>query len=100
MQAMVTQALAANRFFTMAAMPRMMRPILFSRCLAGMGYGPHIDNALMGEAPQTRIDLAFTLFLSDPESYERSEEHTSELKSLMSNSYAVFCLQKKKQTKK
>src|SRR3546814_13099695 len=73
MQAMVTQALAANRFFTMAAMPRMMRPILFSRCLAGMGYGPHIDNALMGEAPQTRIDLAFTLFLSDPERYEGGE---------------------------
>src|SRR3546814_2101316 len=28
----------------------------------------------------------------------RSEEHTSELQSLMRNSYAVFCLQKKKQT--
>src|SRR3546814_7510150 len=27
---------------------------------------------------------------------ERSEEHTSELQSLMSNSYAVFCLTKKK----
>src|SRR3546814_5214588 len=26
---------------------------------------------------------------------DRSEEHTSELKSLMSNSYAVFCLKKK-----
>src|SRR3546814_2834148 len=30
---------------------------------------------------------------------ERSEEHTSELQSLMRNSYAVFCLKKKK-TKK
>src|SRR3546814_4863026 len=28
----------------------------------------------------------------------RSEEHTSELQSLMRNSYAVFCLQKKKHT--
>src|SRR3546814_10389271 len=28
----------------------------------------------------------------------RSEEHTSELQSLMSNSYAVFCLKKKKKT--
>src|SRR3546814_5736789 len=27
----------------------------------------------------------------------RSEEHTSELQSLMSNSYAVFCLKKKKE---
>src|SRR3546814_4032961 len=29
----------------------------------------------------------------------RSEEHTSELQSLMRNSYAVFCLTKKKTTK-
>src|SRR3546814_2836005 len=31
---------------------------------------------------------------------ERSEEHTSELQSLMRISYAVFCLKKKKQTDK
>src|SRR3546814_2869974 len=30
----------------------------------------------------------------------RSEEHTSELQSLMRNSYAVFCLKKKKETNK
>jgi PKHD-type hydroxylase len=54
----------------MAAMPKMMRPILFSRYTAGMGYGWHVDNALMGETPQTRIDLAFTLFLTEPETYE------------------------------
>src|SRR3546814_7845949 len=39
--------------------------------------------------------------LSEPESawgdYLRSEEHTSELQSLMRISYAVFCLKKKKQ---
>src|SRR3546814_8659860 len=29
---------------------------------------------------------------------QRSEEHTSELQSLMRNSYAVFCLKKKKNT--
>src|SRR3546814_10002578 len=32
-------------------------------------------------------------------SKERSEEHTSELQSLMRNSYAVFCLKKTKMTK-
>src|SRR3546814_3938726 len=31
---------------------------------------------------------------------ERSEEHTSELQSLMRISYAVFCLKKKKSTNK
>src|SRR3546814_2168703 len=33
----------------------------------------------------------------DPQGAERSEEHTSELQSLMRISYAVFCLKKKKQ---
>src|SRR3546814_9147947 len=32
-------------------------------------------------------------------SHQRSEEHTSELQSLMRNSYAVFCLKKKKENK-
>src|SRR3546814_2284218 len=32
-----------------------------------------------------------------PEACSRSEEHTSELQSLMCISYAVFCLKKKKQ---
>src|SRR3546814_8496600 len=34
------------------------------------------------------------------EALKRSEEHTSELQSLMRISYAVFCLKQKRQTKK
>src|SRR3546814_5717153 len=34
-----------------------------------------------------------------PELRQRSEEHTSELQSLMRSSYAVFCLKKKKEIK-
>src|SRR3546814_5741609 len=34
--------------------------------------------------------------LQGPNDSVRSEEHTSELQSLMRNSYAVFCLKKKK----
>src|SRR3546814_2214020 len=34
----------------------------------------------------------------DPRRFRRSEEHTSELQSLMRISYAVFCLKKKKTT--
>src|SRR3546814_9909100 len=37
-------------------------------------------------------------FFTMSKSYNRSEEHTSELQSLMRNSYAVFCLKKKKYT--
>src|SRR3546814_3610994 len=36
---------------------------------------------------------------TSPLAAERSEEHTSELQSLMRISYAVFCLKKKKHTK-
>src|SRR3546814_6676917 len=36
--------------------------------------------------------------LADDRSTQRSEEHTSELQSLMRISYAVFCLKKKNQT--
>src|SRR3546814_4373419 len=50
--------------------------------------------------------LAIALFSNSKEgahcplktSYKRSEEHTSELQSLMRNSYAVFCLNKNKST--
>src|SRR3546814_8013731 len=35
-------------------------------------------------------------YQSEPRVQWRSEEHTSELQSLMSNSYAVFCLKKQK----
>src|SRR3546814_7174378 len=37
-------------------------------------------------------------YASSPNWAVRSEEHTSELQSLMSISYAVFCLKKKKNT--
>src|SRR3546814_8625788 len=43
--------------------------------------------------------IGFPLAIADDERRPRSEEHTSELQSLMRISYAVFCL-KKKTTKK
>src|SRR3546814_3382504 len=42
---------------------------------------------------------SFRLSSSEPSASVRSEEHTSELQSLMRISYAVFCLKKKKTTK-
>src|SRR3546814_5324947 len=40
--------------------------------------------------------LAFTTVVDVGEMHDRSEEHTSELQSLMRISYAVFCLKKKR----
>src|SRR3546814_5307533 len=53
---------------------------------------------MMPRACSALADLAMTKAVSALKS--RSEEHTSELQSLMRISYAVFCLKKKKSTKK
>src|SRR3546814_2023534 len=49
-------------------------------------------------SPSNRRSLHFLLLIPKIEEseYHRSEEHTSELQSLMRISYAVFCLNKKK----
>src|SRR3546814_8591650 len=52
---------------------------------------PHFLDAI-GRLPSGRIDSGLARDLR-----ERSEEHTSELQSLMRISYAVFCLKKKTQ---
>src|SRR3546814_2288491 len=48
-------------------------------------------------APGIVADTWYSSALADAISGTRSEEHTSELQSLMRISYAVFCLKKKKQ---
>src|SRR3546814_9183930 len=56
--------------------------------------------SLMTLRPIARLRLSFTATVASTirtgESWSRSEEHTSELQSLMRISYAVFCLKKKK----
>src|SRR3546814_6338554 len=46
------------------------------------------------------VNFIFERDLDDSLIVNRSEEHTSELQSLMRISYAVFCLKKKKKTHK
>src|SRR3546814_6930144 len=53
------------------------------------GYDLLDDQGITTSEFKQRIDYQRAL--------ERSEEHTSELQSLMRTSYAVFCLKKKKQ---
>src|SRR3546814_7796529 len=90
--------------------------------LAGGLYGVTLGGAFFGESMFTRrtnaskvamawlvarlrvggfklLDTQFlTPHLASMGTIERSEEHTSELQSLMRISYAVFCLKKKKIT--
>src|SRR3546814_9900647 len=66
---------------------------------AGAEEGIEHDRARLGRGEQDAIEQRLG-FLGGMRLHavhlHRSEEHTSELQSLMRNSYAVFCLKKKK----
>src|SRR3546814_5313756 len=50
------------------------------------------------DTPDNVIEAVKVAMAASRTKYTRSEEHTSELQSLMRISYAGFCLKKKKQT--
>ncbi len=66
----VETAIRGNDLFALAARPRALTPLLFSRYGPGQTYGAHVDNPLMDGL---RTDVSFTLFLSDPEAYAGGE---------------------------
>src|SRR3546814_7073753 len=68
-----------------------------SRLLHGLGGGA-AHRAALGRARAGRADGGPRAGRAGAAHAARSEEHTSELQSLMRISYAVFCLKKQKQT--
>src|SRR3546814_4817231 len=60
--------------------------------LLGSCHGQQDEGQRPGEQPQQRLSPPGPIPKAIP---PRSEEHTSELQSLMRTSYAVFCLKKK-----
>ena len=66
----VLEALRRHPLFEIAARPKRISRLMFSRYEPGMTYGAHTDDALMGGDDPLRTDLAFTLFLSDQASYD------------------------------
>ncbi len=68
--ATVQEKLLNNPVFVSAARPKEFVKVLVSRYTPGMAYGSHVDDALMGGK---RTDLSFTLFLSEPDSYDGGE---------------------------
>jgi PKHD-type hydroxylase len=67
---LVSERILANDLFCMAARPKALTPILFSRYEPGMAYGSHVDDALM---QGLRTDISFTLFLDEPDMYDGGE---------------------------
>src|SRR3546814_1139677 len=83
--------------------PRGNRELLFDEIDAGdhLGDGmfdlePRVHfKKIEGAAAIDELDRARAAIVARPGDARRSEEHTSELQSLMRISYAVFCLKKK-----
>ena len=72
----LVSVLLANPAFVSAAIPLRIFPPLFNRYEEGDHFDPHVDNALRGDAKtgaRIRVDLAATLFLSEPEEYDGGE---------------------------
>src|SRR3546814_2216127 len=63
-------------------------------------YSSFTQALFAGAVPYFIPPVVGFLMFWKPDGMLRSEEHTSELQSLMRISYAVFCLKKKKQTRK
>lgn len=72
--AVLRRAVQTNPVLRAAAQPRTLSQLLISKTEAGGFYGRHVDNAFMKKDHDTlRSDLSFTLFLSDPTSYQGGE---------------------------
>src|SRR3546814_5344001 len=69
----------------LAAMRSIAQPVLVMGIDSDILYPLYQQEELATHIPNARLQVV------------RSEEHTSELQSLMRTSYAVFCLKKKKQ---
>src|SRR3546814_3583998 len=78
----IQQQLSDRRFPRSGEYPAHRHPDRLCRRAEGQGRPPVVEGERVVEAGR-----------------QRSEEHTSELQSLMRISYAVFCLKKKKNTK-
>ena len=69
----VSAGLKASEVFRRAVLPKTLQVPLFSRYEAGMGYGAHVDGAISNGPEPIRNDVAVTLFLADPATYEGGE---------------------------
>ena len=67
---LIITRIISNPLLKSFTLPSLIHGVMFTKSLAGDGYGTHIDNPYM---PSGRSDLSFTLFLNEPTDYEGGE---------------------------
>ncbi|NJO23398.1 MAG: Fe2+-dependent dioxygenase [Sphingomonadales bacterium] len=70
LRALIETRLSEHPVFALATRPKTIIGPLFSRYQPGHAYGSHVDDALIGGS---RTDVSFTMFLTDPQSYDGGE---------------------------
>src|SRR3546814_8929583 len=98
----VVATIAIEDIGTAAAFKNVIGPdrseeeIIIGRSAEGLDSGKAVFGRMSRRHPVELVDAGNLKMEQEPAPAGRSEEHTSELQSLMRISYAVFCLKKKK----
>ena len=66
----IEEIVSANAEFRNLTMYRYLLPVLVNKYSEGMSYGPHSDSPFMDGF---RVDVSFTLFLTEPDGYDGGE---------------------------
>src|SRR3546814_1938398 len=82
--------------------PSDINDLKYHACIQGTADVWHfiVDDKLVDFRPKGPLRVNSGTAVADAALASRSEEHTSELQSLMRTSYAVFCLKKQNKTKR
>jgi PKHD-type hydroxylase len=70
---LVMGSLVKHPVYRSAAMPLKVAAPYYAHYTAGMFYGDHVDDPLMGEGDIYRSDVSVTIFLNNPDEYTGGE---------------------------
>jgi PKHD-type hydroxylase len=70
---LVMGSLVRHPVYRSAALPLKVAAPYYARYSAGMSYGNHVDDPIMGEGDLYRSDISVTIFLSGPDDYDGGE---------------------------
>lgn len=69
----VMGSLVRHPAYLNGALPHRVATPYYARYTPGMAYGDHVDDPVMGPGPRYRSDIAITIFLNNPQSYDGGE---------------------------